>query len=176
MSGYLHQNSNTEIVSQNWIGDVTTSDNIDFKIENTKMEIHPGPATSVRFFVQYNPINTPPKLLAIRLNGREICNAKNRLPAVDIESESRPSQSSRPSTRPESRPTTRPQSRPTTQQQRPSERPAERPEVSRPIIRPEDRPQTKPIYVRPSDANPSPVYVPTSNPPIDDANVFPYSM
>ncbi|CAH0758409.1 unnamed protein product [Diatraea saccharalis] len=67
----------------NWIGDVTTTDNIDFKIENTKMMIHPGPALAVRFFVQYNTLNPPtPKLKAIRLNGREICNADNPLPAV----------------------------------------------------------------------------------------------
>ncbi|RVE49130.1 hypothetical protein evm_006251 [Chilo suppressalis] len=67
----------------NWIGDVTTTDNIDFKIENTKMMIHPGPAVAVRFFVQYNTLNPPtPKLKAIRLNGREICNADNPAPAV----------------------------------------------------------------------------------------------
>ncbi|CAH0696692.1 unnamed protein product [Spodoptera exigua] len=58
----------------NWIGEVTTDDNIDFKIENTKTKISPEEPLSVRFFVQYKAQNFKPKLKAIRLNGREICN------------------------------------------------------------------------------------------------------
>uniref|UniRef100_A0A2A4JC25 Peptidase S1 domain-containing protein n=1 Tax=Heliothis virescens TaxID=7102 RepID=A0A2A4JC25_HELVI len=57
----------------NWVGEVTTEDNIDFKIENTKLKISPGPPLVVRFFIQYNTQKPPPKLKAIRFNGKEIC-------------------------------------------------------------------------------------------------------
>ncbi|KAJ0173273.1 hypothetical protein K1T71_011449 [Dendrolimus kikuchii] len=59
----------------NWIGNVTTEDTIDFQIENTKMKLYPGPAFVMRFFVQYNKLGPNPRLRAIRLNGRDICNA-----------------------------------------------------------------------------------------------------
>lgn len=183
----------------NWVGDVTTTDNIDFKIENTKMKIHPGPAVAVRFFVQYNQLNKAPRLQAIRLNGREICNANSPQPALSVDS-IRPDPTSirpRPDTRPESRPERpidrpleRPIDRPTETrpvESRPIDRPAEtrpiesrpieRPDkrtTSRPSIRPEDRPETKPVYGRPSGDGP--VYVPTSNPPIEQSNVNPYSI
>ncbi|CAH2232240.1 spermosin-like isoform X4 [Pararge aegeria] len=181
----------------NWVGDVTTTDNIDFKIENTKMKIHPGPAVAIRFFVQYNVLNKIPRLHAIRLNGREICNADHPQPAIDrvdsIRPEptsiSRPESGSRPSvSRPaESRPNQRPSdgssdSRPSVSrpsETRPSDsRPAQRPgeTQTRPtiIIRPEDKPQTKPVYGRPSGDGP--VYVPTSNRPLEQSNVNPYSI
>ncbi|CAH2093486.1 unnamed protein product [Euphydryas editha] len=164
----------------NWVGDVSTSDNMDFKVENTKMKIHPGPAVSVRFFVQYNPLNKVPRLQAVRLNGREICNANSPQPAVDRVDTIRPTASRpRPESRPEnsrpensrpesSRPVERPEeSRPIERPERPSERP------QKPSIRPEDRPVTKPIYGRPSGDGP--VYVPTSNPP-GQSNVNPYSI
>ncbi|CAH2052767.1 unnamed protein product, partial [Iphiclides podalirius] len=152
----------------NWVGDVTTTDNVDFKIENTKMKIHPGPAVAVRFFVQYNPLKTPiPRLQTIRLNGREICNANTPRPATgtDTGSSGTPSRSdsqSRPQT---DRTETNNRERPITT------RPLEgRPQ--RPSIRPEDTPVSKPVYGTP--ANPGPVYVPTENPPIDQINVNPY--
>ncbi|KAJ0173272.1 hypothetical protein K1T71_011448 [Dendrolimus kikuchii] len=66
----------------NWIGDVSTQDNIDFKIENTNMQLNPGPAVVVRFFVQYNKLEPVPRLLAIRLNGRDICNANSPQPVT----------------------------------------------------------------------------------------------
>ncbi|XP_013167820.1 PREDICTED: serine protease gd-like isoform X5 [Papilio xuthus] len=155
----------------NWVGDVSTTDNIDFKIENTKMKIHPGPAVAVRFFVQYNPLKTPiPRLQTIRLNGREICNANTPVPADSIldstsSGQSRP-ESGRPvSTRPVERPVERPvASRPV------SSRPAD----SRPSIRPEDTPVTRPVHGSPSSSGP--VYVPTANPPIDQINVNPFVM
>ncbi|KAJ8711194.1 hypothetical protein PYW07_008436 [Mythimna separata] len=56
----------------NWVGEVTTDDNIDFKIENTKMTIKPG-TLAVPFFIQYKAGDIPPKLVAIRFNGKEIC-------------------------------------------------------------------------------------------------------
>ncbi|CAG5047072.1 unnamed protein product [Parnassius apollo] len=157
----------------NWVGDVTTTDNIDFKVENTKMKIHPGPAVAVRFFVQYNQLKTPiPRLQAIRLNGREICNANNPQPAADRPDTS----SSRPISRPDST-LNRPQTgRPESSQEtiRPvATRPVEsRPQ--RPSIRPEDTPITRPVHGTPSNAGP--VYIPTSNPPIDQINVNPYGI
>ncbi|KAL0818500.1 hypothetical protein ABMA28_008955 [Loxostege sticticalis] len=150
----------------NWIGDVTTSDNKDFKIENTNMKIHPGPAVAVRFFVQYNTLNPPtPKLKTIRLNGREICNADNPLPAIGT-------LEPRPTKRP-----TRPTERPYTE--RPlTERPyTERPQTERPYERPiTDRPYERPITDRPITDRPvtrpeSPIFIqPAGNPnPVDIA-------
>ncbi|KAG7303209.1 hypothetical protein JYU34_011674, partial [Plutella xylostella] len=174
----------------NWIGDVTTSDNIDFKIENTQMKIHPGPATAVRFFVQYNQLNKVPRLQAIRLNGREICNANNGVATIDRQEvvETRPEVTTsgrrpdtqrpptRQETRPQDRPVSRPQERP--QDNRPQDvRPQDiRPQDVRPQdIRPEDRPSTRPVQgSRPGDSGP--VYVPTQNPPIDQSNANPYSI
>lgn len=164
----------------NWVGDVSTTDNMDFKIENTKMKIQPGPALSVRFFVQYNPLNKVPRLQAIRLNGREICNANSPQPAIDAidtvrppvsrpRPESRPENSRPESSRPVDRPIERPEDiRPIERPDRPSERP------QKPNIRPEDRPVTKPVYGRPSGDGP--VYVPTSNPSAGQGNVNPYSI
>nr|XP_032528008.1 serine protease gd-like isoform X4 [Danaus plexippus plexippus] len=138
----------------NWVGDVTTTDNIDFKIENTRMKIHPGPAVAVRFFVQYSPLNKAPRLSAIRLNGREICNAKTPQPAIEVVETARPDPTSirpRPETsRPVDRPVDRPIDRPV---ERPIDRPVDRPSVqTRPVLRPEDK--TKPVYGRPSGDGP----------------------
>ncbi|KAJ8712865.1 hypothetical protein PYW08_008169 [Mythimna loreyi] len=87
----------------NWVGDVSTTDNKDFKIENADMQINPGPAVGVRFFVQYNTLNKTPRLQMIRLNGREICNANTPQPVRPdiVDQETR-----RPTLRPETpRPT-----------------------------------------------------------------------
>lgn len=127
---------------QNWVGDVSTSDNIDFKIENTEMKINPGPAIAVRFFVQYNPLNKTPKLEAIRLNGREICNANSPQPAADRPDRDGPTNSNSRPTRPAT--TSRPSSTQPT------------------VIRPEDRPQTRPVQGRPTTGE-SPVYVRPAN-------------
>ncbi|XP_068623906.1 serine protease gd-like [Battus philenor] len=147
----------------NWVGDVTTSDNVDFKIENTKMKIHPGPAVAVRFFVQYNPLKSPiPRLQVIRLNGREICNANTRQPVLET---------SYSSTRP-SRPETPSRSQPSRQDEETIRPVAARPSESRPSLRPEDTPVSRPVHGTPSSSGP--VYVPTANPPIDKVNVNPY--
>ncbi|CAH0713519.1 unnamed protein product, partial [Brenthis ino] len=165
----------------NWVGDVTTTNNIDFKVENTKMKIHPGPAVAVRFFVQYNPLNKVPRVQEIRLNGREICNAKLPQPAADVDN-IRPDPTSikpRPDTKPIRRPDQtsgsidRPIDRPT--DIRPVEtRPDTRPGQYKPSIKPEDRPETKPVFGRP--AGDGPVYVPNSNPSNQQTNVNPYSI
>ncbi|XP_026313565.1 serine protease gd-like [Hyposmocoma kahamanoa] len=152
----------------NWVGNVTTTDNIDYKIINTNMKIQPGPSQTIRFFIQYNPLNQPPKLQAIKLNGREICNANNVESVVSESVELRRSGSEtaiRLTYRPES---TRPRPE-STRPQRPESRPEERPN-----IRPEDRPVTKPVYGIP--AGEGPVYIPTLNQPGDYSNPNPYSI
>lgn len=160
-----------QFLFQNYIGQVTTTDNIDFKIENTTMKITPGPATPVRFFVQYSSLDSAPRLKQIRLNGREICNANTPQPAVERpEIQNRPNNnrrpdtsSSRPSSRPGVRDEDRPQSRPN-QGVRDEDRPQTRPGQG---IREQDRPQTRPVG-RPTESDISgPVYVrPNLNQPI----------
>lgn len=54
------------------------------------MRIQPGPATIVKFFVQYDPLNKTPKLHVIKLNGREICNSTLPVPIVDTVTEFNP--------------------------------------------------------------------------------------
>ncbi|XP_064292716.1 serine protease 43-like isoform X5 [Plodia interpunctella] len=139
----------------NWVGDVSTTDNIDFKIENTKMKIHPGPAVAVRFFVQYSPLNPPvPKLKAIRLNGREICNSDAPVPVQVYDNEDIQSRPESSTYRATSRQTDRP--RPN-QGSRPGDsRPVDsRPGDSRPTdVRPIDtysRPTSRPSGIRPQD-------------------------
>lgn len=56
------------------MGEVTTEDNLNFKIENTKMKLTPDSPTIVRFFIQYNNQGNVPRLHSILFNGREICN------------------------------------------------------------------------------------------------------
>lgn len=149
---------------QNWVGDVTTTDNMDFKIENTKMKIEPGPAQAVRFFAQYNQLNKVPRLRAIRLNGREICNANTPRPTIDV---------------------TGTQSHQENHQNDFSARPTERPRPDlttgqNPTSRPQtvDRPSgsSRPVTVRPDRQTDGPVYRPTQNPPVDQSQVHPYSM
>ncbi|KAJ0173271.1 hypothetical protein K1T71_011447 [Dendrolimus kikuchii] len=67
----------------NWIGEVTTQDNMDFKIESKDMQINPNEPANVRFYVRYNPTDVAPKLKSIKLNGREICNVDRLETAVD---------------------------------------------------------------------------------------------
>ncbi|XP_050353335.1 serine protease gd-like isoform X2 [Nymphalis io] len=169
----------------NWVGDVTTTDNIDFKVENPKMKIHPGPALAVRFFVQYNPLNKIPRLQAIRLNGREICNANSPQPAIDRvdtigPTSSRPrleagSENSRPLERPvDSRPNERPIDTP--EENRPIDRPQKRPieRTQKPYLRPEDKLETKPINRKPSGIGP--VYVPSNSRPTEQSHANPYAI
>ncbi|XP_028172298.1 serine protease 44-like isoform X2 [Ostrinia furnacalis] len=124
----------------NWIGDVSTSDNKDFKVENSDMMIHPGPAVAVRFFVQYNILNPTPKLKTIRLNGREICNADIRSPVTPDTNWATPKPTKAP-TRPVPDRTTE---RVVTQ----------RPITERPVT---DWAQEHPVYRPPSGGSPNPV-------------------
>lgn len=59
---------------QHWVGNTTTQDNVEFIIENDNLQIQPDHPMTVRFFVQYDPLNTAPRLRMLRLNGRDICN------------------------------------------------------------------------------------------------------
>ncbi|XP_041971769.1 serine protease gd-like isoform X2 [Aricia agestis] len=154
----------------NWVGDVSTNDNIDFKIENTKMKIQPGPAVAVRFFVQYNPLNKVPRLQAIKLNGREICNANTPQPANSRPEEVTVRPAKRPETTQETRPEVRPETRPET---RPVARPNERPTETWPVdSRPNSQGSQKPSTAsRPSEQGP--VYRPSSQ---QQGNVSPFSI
>lgn len=66
------------LIFQNWLGEVTTTDNKDFKIANENVMVIPGKPLYVPIFVQYNASLAPPKLKAIRLNGKEICDVKSQ--------------------------------------------------------------------------------------------------
>ncbi|XP_018328069.1 serine protease Hayan isoform X2 [Agrilus planipennis] len=57
----------------NWFGDSQTKDNMEFVIKNPSYTLVPGPPVAVRFFVKYDPNQTPPRLSMIRMNGRTIC-------------------------------------------------------------------------------------------------------
>ncbi|KAJ8712725.1 hypothetical protein PYW08_008029 [Mythimna loreyi] len=61
------------------LGNATTQDNVEFKIENANLQIHPDEPVTVRFSVKYNYYeyyNTTPRLREIRMNGRVICKAQ----------------------------------------------------------------------------------------------------
>ncbi|XP_075984044.1 chymotrypsin-like elastase family member 2A isoform X2 [Anticarsia gemmatalis] len=60
----------------NWIGEVATKDNMNFKIENTELRITPDKPVDLRFFVKYDLISPAPQLQVIKFNGREICDVK----------------------------------------------------------------------------------------------------
>ncbi|XP_022831467.1 proclotting enzyme-like isoform X8 [Spodoptera litura] len=120
----------------NWIGDVSTQDNKDFKIENADMQINPGPAVAVRFFVQFNPLNKTPRLQAIRLNGREICNANTPQPVIN--------------------------DRPDVIESRPSQRPTNGIELNTKPVQTPPRESPRPVYPRPG-SQPSPSNIPSSS-------------
>ncbi|XP_075983831.1 chymotrypsin-like protease CTRL-1 [Anticarsia gemmatalis] len=60
----------------NWIGEVSTNDHMNFKIENADFEISPGMPTVVNFFVDFDPENVLPTVRYILFNGLKICNAE----------------------------------------------------------------------------------------------------
>ncbi|XP_072382323.1 uncharacterized protein [Diabrotica undecimpunctata] len=73
----------------NWFGETYSTDNIDFRISNPDYILEAGPPVTIRFFIKYNPIGTPPKLDTIRLNGLTICpqqqhNLKTTTPKLHI--------------------------------------------------------------------------------------------
>ncbi|GBP45819.1 Serine protease gd [Eumeta japonica] len=66
----------------NWDAEVSTKDNIDFKIENPDLRINATPVKSLRLFAKYDILQGPPKIVSIRLNGREICDTDDPLPTA----------------------------------------------------------------------------------------------
>ncbi|KAJ8711195.1 hypothetical protein PYW07_008437 [Mythimna separata] len=60
----------------NWIGEVSTLDNKNYTItadlQNSSIAV-----SELRFFVNYNPLKKMPQLVAIRLNGNDICSRKS---------------------------------------------------------------------------------------------------
>lgn len=59
---------------QNWFGESTTNNNLDFVIKNRNQVLHPtSEPLSIRFFVRYDPKEGVPSVLRIKLNGRIIC-------------------------------------------------------------------------------------------------------
>ncbi|XP_075983669.1 uncharacterized protein LOC142981555 [Anticarsia gemmatalis] len=65
--------SRAEILG-NWLGEVSTDDHINFKIQNADIVISPGQPKTLKFFVQYKQ-NVAPKLKTILFNGQQICHA-----------------------------------------------------------------------------------------------------
>lgn len=60
------------VTFQNWFGEVTTLDNIHYKIKKVK-PIHIWDVVKVRFFIKYNPILPAPNLKEIRINDKVMC-------------------------------------------------------------------------------------------------------
>ena len=59
---------------QNWFGEATTDDNLEFVIKNRNYVLEPtnGPV-SIRFFVKFDPEEGVPSVVRIKLNGKVIC-------------------------------------------------------------------------------------------------------
>lgn len=72
------------LIPQNWVGDVTTTDNIDYKIENKNIKIHPSKPLEIRFYVNYNQKNPSPKIMEIWMNGLLICNTTAPKVIIDV--------------------------------------------------------------------------------------------
>ncbi|KAJ8711199.1 hypothetical protein PYW07_008441 [Mythimna separata] len=66
----------------NWTGNATSQDNVQFIIYENDFKLDPDHSVMMDLVVQYDPVNTAPRLRTIRLNGKVICNAKS-LQALD---------------------------------------------------------------------------------------------
>ncbi|KAJ8712868.1 hypothetical protein PYW08_008172 [Mythimna loreyi] len=60
----------------NWTGNATSQDNLQFIIYENDFNIDPEQSVMMQLFVQYDPVNTTPRLRTITLNGKVICDAK----------------------------------------------------------------------------------------------------
>ncbi|KAK5638498.1 hypothetical protein RI129_012793 [Pyrocoelia pectoralis] len=61
---------------QNWFGESTTDDNLNFLIKNRNQVLDATSAPlSIRFFVRFDPKEGVPSVVQIKLNGRTICGA-----------------------------------------------------------------------------------------------------
>ncbi|CAH1991235.1 unnamed protein product [Acanthoscelides obtectus] len=151
-----------------FFGEVTTADNREYVITNTKYNLEAGPAVIVEIFVRYNTNEEIPSVKIIRLNGKTICTTKVHetylrptLPTLHIsqpkDTSSRPADGYQepprrddgyrpppPTQRPERPPSQRPGERPPSQrpgERPPSQRPGERPPPQRPGERPAPAPR-----------------------------------
>ncbi|KAJ8971171.1 hypothetical protein NQ317_013366 [Molorchus minor] len=57
----------------NWFGEVVTQDNKDYLVKNRNHKLLPNTPLKVRFYVKYDPSQTPPQLMSFRLNARTVC-------------------------------------------------------------------------------------------------------
>ncbi|XP_072934208.1 uncharacterized protein [Epargyreus clarus] len=145
-----------------WLGHVTTSDNTDFRVENTTIKIHPDKPLAVRFFVRFDPLVKVPRLHAIRLNGREICNADRPEPTNDGPGDSILNRPNINVERKTPKPEWAVQSKPT----------GSKPNTGQQYTRPTNS-NKKPIYSEAADKGP--IYIPTPRP--HEQNVVnPYSI
>ena len=72
----------------NFIGDVSSPDNVDFTILNLKMRLTPGPPHPVRIFAAFGDRDDIPYIANIKLNGRTICGSGH--PEQSADGDSRP--------------------------------------------------------------------------------------
>ncbi|KAJ8711201.1 hypothetical protein PYW07_008443 [Mythimna separata] len=66
----------------NWTGNATSQDNVQFMIDENDFKLDPKQSVMMDLVVQYDPVNTTPRLRTIRLNGKVICNVES-LQALD---------------------------------------------------------------------------------------------
>nr|CAI5862594.1 unnamed protein product [Callosobruchus analis] len=116
-----------------FFGEVSTSDNREYIITNTKYNLEAGPAVIVEIFVKYDTNEEIPGVKIIRLNGKTICSTKVHevhlrptLPTLHI-SQSK-NHSSRPGDLNEEPPRSEDDNRPP----QPPRRPGEEPSFQRP--------------------------------------------
>ncbi|XP_017770062.1 PREDICTED: serine protease gd-like isoform X5 [Nicrophorus vespilloides] len=57
----------------NWFGEIKTSDNKDYLIKNRNHQLKSNMPYSLRFYIKYDPSETMPKLMSIRLNAKTVC-------------------------------------------------------------------------------------------------------
>ncbi|KAJ8956093.1 hypothetical protein NQ318_016546 [Aromia moschata] len=57
----------------NWFGEVVTQDNKDYLVKNRNHKLMANSPMKLRFYVKYNPRETPPKLVEFRLNAKTVC-------------------------------------------------------------------------------------------------------
>ncbi|KAJ8711200.1 hypothetical protein PYW07_008442 [Mythimna separata] len=69
----------------NWTGNATSQDFVQFMIDENDFKLDPEQSVMMHLVVQYDPVNTTPRLRTIRLNGKVICNAES-LQALDKKS------------------------------------------------------------------------------------------
>ncbi|KAJ8963550.1 hypothetical protein NQ314_005555 [Rhamnusium bicolor] len=57
----------------NWFGEVVTQDNKEYLVKNRNHKLLANVPYSLRFYLKYNPNESPPQLVAFRLNAKTVC-------------------------------------------------------------------------------------------------------